>query len=56
MVDSPCQRLAFQQIDQVAAITALRAVGERLRGQPMSARTEDPQARGRLGLALPSHG
>ena len=52
MVDSPCQRLACQQADQAAVLTALRAVRERLRGQRISARTDDPQALARVVFML----
>jgi len=38
------QRLDGQQAGHAAVITALRAVRERLRGQRISARTDDPQA------------
>ncbi len=52
MVDSPRQRLACQQADHAAAITALRAVRERLRGQRISARTDDPEALARAVFML----
>ncbi len=52
MVDSLRQRLACQQADHAVAITALRAVRERLRGQRISARTEDPQALARVAFML----
>lgn len=51
-MDAPSQQLACQQADHAAAITALRAVGQRLRGQRISARTEDPQALARAAFLL----
>lgn len=44
--------VAYQQADHAAVITALRAVRERLRGQRISARTDDPQALARAAFML----
>lgn len=51
-MDPTSQRLARQHADHAAAITALRAVRERLRGQRISARTDDPQALARAVFML----
>jgi hypothetical protein len=51
-MDPASQRLARQQADHAAAITALRAVRERLRGQRISARTDDPQALAQAAFML----
>jgi hypothetical protein len=50
--DPASQRLAGQQADYAAVITALGAVRERLRGHRISARTDDPQALARLVFML----
>ena len=47
-MDTASGRLARQQADHAAVITALQAVQERLRGQRISARTDDPQALARV--------
>jgi hypothetical protein len=46
------QPLADQQAEHAATITALAAMRERLRGQRISARTDDPQALARVTLML----
>ena len=46
------QRLADKQADYAAVITALEAVRERLRGQRISARTDDPEALARAVFML----
>jgi hypothetical protein len=51
-MDPASQRLARQQADHAAVITALRAVRERVRGQRISARTDDPQALARVVFTL----
>jgi hypothetical protein len=51
-MDPASQRLARQQADHTAVITALRAVRERLRGQRISARTDDPQALAQAAFML----
>jgi len=51
-MDPTSQRLACQQADHAAAITALRAVRERLRGQRISARADDPEALARVAFML----
>jgi len=51
-MDPTSQRLACQQADHAAALTALRAVRERLRGQRIWARTDDPQALVRVAFIL----
>ena len=51
-MDAPSQRLACQQADHAAVITALRAVRQRLRGQRISARTDDPEALARVAFML----
>jgi hypothetical protein len=50
--DPAGQRLARKQADHAAAIMALAAVRERLRGQRISARTDDPEALARLVFML----
>jgi hypothetical protein len=44
--------LASRQADHAAVITALGAVRERLRGQRISARTDDPEALARAAFML----
>jgi len=51
-MDRPRRRLAQQQADHAAVITALRAVRERLRGQRISARADDPEALARVAFML----
>ena len=51
-MDRTSQRLACQQADHAAVITALRAVRERLRGQRISARADDPEALARVAFML----
>src|SRR6266699_5667711 len=51
-MDPTTQRLACQQADHAAVITALRAVRERLRGQRISARADDPEAVARVAFML----
>jgi hypothetical protein len=51
-MDPASQRLARQQADYAAVLTALRAVRERLRGQRISARTDDPQALAQAAFML----
>ncbi len=50
--DPASQRLAGKQAEHAAVITALGAVRERLRGQRISARTDDPEALARLVFML----
>ena len=50
--DPAGQRLVGKQADHAAMITALGAVRERLRGQRISARTDDPEALARLAFML----
>lgn len=51
-MDPASQPLADKQADHAAAITALAAVRERLRGQRISARTDDPEALARVTFML----
>jgi hypothetical protein len=51
-MDPASQSLADRQADNAAAITALTAVRERLRGQRISARTDDPDALARVAFML----
>jgi len=51
-MDLPRRRLAHRQADYAAVITALRAVRERLRGQRISARADDPEALARVAFML----
>jgi len=51
-MDLTSQRLSQQQADHAAVITALRAVRERLRGQRICARTNDPGELARAAFML----
>jgi hypothetical protein len=51
-MDSASQPLASRQADHAAVITALEAVRERLRGQRICARTDDPEALARVAFML----
>jgi hypothetical protein len=51
-MDPASQPLASKQADYAAAITALTAVRERLRGRCISARTDDPEALARVSFML----
>lgn len=51
-MDPTSQPLEHKQADCAAAITALGAVRERLRGQRISARTDDPEALARAAFML----
>src|SRR5690349_5324159 len=51
-MDSASQRLARQQADHTAVLTALRAVRERLCGQRICARTDNPEALARVVFML----
>jgi hypothetical protein len=51
-MDLTSQRLSQQQADHAAVITALRAVRERLRGQRICARTNDPDELARAAFML----
>lgn len=46
------QPLASRQADHAAVITALEAVRERLRGQRIRARTDDPEGLARVAFML----
>jgi hypothetical protein len=51
-MDPASQSIADEQADHAAAITALTAVRERLRGRCISARTDDPEALARVAFML----